>query len=83
MNSTIDKYKLTEVPKFSVSIKLSQDHKKVAVDMQNFLKHDWQAVQKIDFTKSLLDDAKWRLFVEKAHLFPNLQILRLGKFEVI
>ena len=82
-NSTIAKYKSTEVPKSSVSIKLSQDHKKLLVDMQNFLKHDWQAVEKIDFTKSLIDDAKWRLFVEKAHLFPNLQILRLGKLEVI
>ena len=49
--------------------------------MQEFIRDkDWNHLEQIDFWDCEIDDAGWRLFVDHAHLFTNLKILKIGKY---
>ena len=41
---------------------------------------NWNYLECIDFAGCKVDDKKWRLFVDNAHLFSNLKVISLCNF---
>ena len=62
---------LSQVQGFTVQVifGLLKEHQWDNIDMNEFIKYDWNEVYALNLTGSGMDDAKWQLFVENANLF--------------